>query len=435
MKLKDKLILHRNTSHTLPTALESEMYILGSVMVLNGAVQSIFEHIRHWHFYDDKNVTIWKAVTRLIKNNKAITKDLLYMELYKKAYFNGMVDPGYLQQCIDKTGTGVEIPTRGAINCHKEEVIDTWSRRQMIDLGHTIQYWGFLPGGHSSKQFATFERRKERIEAVQENALSKNDNCYEFDPNDPIELTDYTLTLNVDKKQYGLAEQGCIVHISGGTGVRKTTLLTAIIASSFKRDPIIGFKYERRGIVLFFDTEQPQKRFKHVQRRIYNMCGRQNTKEHYRAFSLRKLSPMERIKFIEKTVRKYFKEGPISSIIIDGTLDLVNNMNDVKECTYAVQKVMTLTEETNAIAFCVLHDTSTNSSKMGGWLGSISERKQDTEMNLTFAEDPDYSEITFRKTRGTKKPRSFEFTQDANAWPTITLPVSKNNNYEDKVPF
>jgi hypothetical protein len=411
------------------------MYVLGSVMILDGAVQSVFEHLRHWHFYFDKNIVIWKAVTRLIKKDKSITKDLLFMELHKKAFFEGEIEQGYLQQCIDKCGKGSEVVNFGVLRCHKEEMIDTWSRRQMIDLGHTIQYWGFLPGGHCSKQFAAFDKRKERIEAIQENAISNDENCYEFDPTDAVELPDYTLTLNVDGKLYGLAEQGCIVHLSGGTGVRKTTLLTALIASSFKSDPIIGFKYERRGIVLFFDTEQPKKRFKHVQRRIYNMCGRKNTKEHYRAFSLRKLSPMERIKFIEKTIRRFSKKGPIASIIIDGTLDLVNSMNDVKECTHAMQKIMTWTDEYNFIAFCVLHDTSTNSNKMGGWLGSISERKQDTEMNLTFAEDPDYSEITFRKTRGTRKPRSFEFTQDANGWPVLAPIAQKNNDYYDDVPF
>jgi hypothetical protein len=415
MKLKDKLILHANTSHSLPTALESEMYVLGSVMLLEGAVQSVFEHIRHWHFYFDKNVVIWKAVTRLIKKDKSITKDLLFMELHKKAYFEGEIEAGYLQQCIDKCGKGSEIVSAGVLRCHKEEMIDTWSRRQMIDLGHTIQYWGFLPG-------------------IQENAISNDENVYEFDPNDAIEMPDYTLTLDIEGKQYGLAEQGCIVHISGGTGVRKTTLLTALIASSF-RERMIGFKFERRGIILFFDTEQPKKRFKHVQRRIHNMCGRKNTKQYYRSFSLRKLSPMERIKFIEKTIRRFSKKGPIASIVIDGTLDLVNSMNDVKECTYAMQKIMTWTDEYNFIAFCVLHDTSTNSNKMGGWLGSISERKQDTEMNLTFAEDPDYSEITFRKTRGTRKPRSFEFTQDANGWPVLAPIAQKNNDYYEDVPF
>jgi hypothetical protein len=434
MKLKDKLILHANTSHSLPTALESEMYVLGSVMLLEGAVQSVFEHLRHWHFYFDKNVVIWKAVTRLVKKNKSITKDLLFAELYKKAFFEGEIEMGYLQQCIDKCGKGSEVVNFGVLRCHKEEMIDTWSRRRMIDLGHTIQYWGFLPGGYCEKQFKVFENRKERIQAIQENVINADDDCKPFDPDGPIEMPDFTLSILSGGKKIGLAEQGNIVAVSGGTGSRKTVIVSAIVASMFSSS-FIGFKQQDRGDVLFFDTEQPKKTFDRIQRRLYQMCNRKNRGNKYKAWPLRSLSPLERIKRISKEIRRW--KGDIGLIVIDGVLDLVSSMNDVPESTAAVQALMSWTEETGATILCVLHDVR-SSNKMGGHLGSLLERKIDVEINSCIAEDPLYSEISFRKTRNSIRPRSFLFTQDSlSGWPTLAPKLSPQepNYYEDDVPF
>lgn len=444
MKLKDKLKIHSNTSHTLPTALESEMYVIGSTMLLKGAVQSIFEHLRHWHFYFDKNKVIWKAISRLIKKDKAITKELLFAELYKKAFFEGKIDAGYLQECINACGVGIVTVSKSALVSHKEEVIETWSRRQMIDLGHTVQYWGFLPGGHCTKQFATFERRKERIEELYQNAIKGGDDCPPYNPNDPVEMEDFTLSLDMDGKNYGLAEQGNIVAVSGGTGSRKTVVLTGIIASSFVERSFIGFNQANRGAILFFDTEQPIKTFKHVQRRLWHMCNRQNVGTRYKAWPLRAKSPKERILKISKEIRKW--QGKISIIVIDGILDLVTSMNDIEECTAAIQALMRWTEETGATVLCVLHDVR-SSNKMGGHLGSLLERKIDVEINVNIADDPLYSELKFRKTRASVRPRSFLFTQSDNentrGWPVIANTVEQmpnnatgtNGVYEDDVPF
>jgi hypothetical protein len=423
MNLTDKLNKQATTSHTLPTSQESEMYLVGASMMVENAVEAIFSTIRHWHFYFEDNKVIWKAITRLKQKEKAITKDLVYMELQKIAYFNKTVDPGYLLQCMELlTMNGKTATNKAALICHKEIVFEMWSRRELIDLGSTMQFWGFLPGGHTAKMLEVFEKRKERIGQAYEMGTTLEDitEC-EFDPHALIEKEDYTLKYIADGVEYGVAEQGCIVTISGASGSRKTTALTGLISSAFIDNPVIGFQLERRGTILFFDTEQPKKRFQHTQRRLLNMCRGGNMGSTFKAYNLRRKEPKERVHFINKVIRS--TKGPISMIVIDGILDLVQNMNDLIECSAAIQMLMSWTEETKAIMVPVLHDAGPNSGKMLGHLGGFLGRKQDAEINVNLAEDPDWSNVTFRKTRAGRRPRPFQFTQNEKGHPRLALPM------------
>jgi len=438
MTLQDKIKKQNRTSQPIPTAVNSEMYCIGAAMLLEGAVQSLFSILRHWHFYDDDNRLIWKAITRLVKQDRAITKDLLHTELYKKAFFDKEIDIGYLQICIDSICSGgYQTVTKSALISHKERVFETYTRRRLIDLGATMQFWGLVSSGSTSKILSIFKKRKDRLQKAYDLAMDTDDITeYEYNPSDPVELEDFVLSFEMDGFNYGIAEQGCIVSVSGASGSRKTTLLIGLIASAF-RGKVIGFNFERRGKILFFDTEQPKKRFKHTQRRLWNMCNKMNSGELYKAYTLRDKDPEQRVQFIDKVIQK--EKGNISAIIIDGILDLVPSMNDEKASTELIQRLMSWTSDTNAVLFPVLHDVK-SSGKMGGHLGSLLERKQDAEINVSLAEDNDYSLVKFRKTRAGRKPRSYEFTQDANGWPVLVVPADSDNyipptGTEDDVPF
>lgn len=444
MNRLEKNINQQQYTKPLPSAVTSEMYLIGASMVMEGVVQNIFSIIRHWHFYNDDNKIIWKAITRMLKKDHSITKDLLYTELHRKAYFDKEIDIGYLQQCIDSVGQyGLASIKKNSLICHRELVFETFTRRQLIELAVTMQFYGFLPGGHTAKMLTTFDRRKERIEQAYNNANCTDDmDACRFDPTAPIEMEDYLLNFSIDGNSYGVAECGNIVSISGASGSRKTTLLTGLIASAYTERSIIGFQLQRRsGKILFFDTEQPKKRFQHMQRRLNRMCRGKNTQDNFEAYTLRDKTTEERLHFIDKVI--HHQKEKISAIVIDGILDLVDDMNNLQECTKVIQKLMTWTSETGAIMFPVLHDVK-SSGKMGGHLGSFLSRKQDAEINVNLdKDDEDYSIVKFRKTRAGRKPRSFSFTQDANGHPVIAIPVNDSvsqyqntGTYDDSdVPF
>jgi replicative DNA helicase len=412
------------------------MYLVGAAMMVENAVSAIFSTIRHWHFYFEDNKVIWKAITRLYRKEKAVTKDLVYMELQKIAYFEKKIDPGYLLQCVELlTMNGKMKTNKAALACHQEIVFEMWSRRQLIDLGSTMQFWGFLPGGHTAKMLQLFEKRKERIGQAYEHSNNLDNIAdFQYDPLALVEKEDYTLTYTADGVTNGIAEQGCIVTVSGASGSRKTTTLLGLISSAFLDRSVIGFKLDRRGTILFFDTEQPKKRFQHTQRRLYDMCRGANVEDKFKAYRLREKEPKERVHFINKVIRA--NKGDIAMIVIDGILDLVQDMNNLKEASSCIQMLMSWTEETKAIMVPVLHDAGPSSGKMLGHLGGFLSRKQDAEINVNLAEDANWSNVVFRKTRAGRRPRPFEFTQNEFGYPVLASKMIQEdiNDFSD-VPF
>jgi hypothetical protein len=430
MDLQEKVRKYQTTSKELPTADSSELYLIGAAMLMESAALKIYDQVRFWHFYNKDNQLIWKAIHKMINSKKPITKDLVYLELNKMAYWTKEIDEGHLLLCIKSVGVGIESIKKQALVRHIELVRETYTRRQMIDCAATMLFRGFNANGSTTQMMTTFENRKNRInEAFELGNLQDDIKECKYDPNSEIELEDWQFTYN----GIGLAEAGNIVTVSGGEGSRKTAILTAIISSAFGNPDNLGFNLQHRGKkILFFDTEQPKKRFNHTQRRLDRMCRGRNTEKVYEAYRLRKKDVEGRIHFIDKIVQK--NSGNIFAIIIDGLLDLVSSMNSEEEATKVTQQVMSWTEEENAIAFCVLHDVK-STNKMGGMIGSYQARKQDTEINCQLAEDEDFTIVKFRKTRGGKKPKPFQFTQDGNGTPILEDHFRNLKTGTDDCPF
>ena len=425
MNLQQKLIAQTSTSNQIPTATESEKYLIGACLLDEGAAAYCLKVLRHYHFWategDQKNKNIWKLITRLTREKRAV--DLMTVcELWQKGRkWLGDPDPGYLMQCQEVAGGGLQIVSEGKLITHREKVTDSFIRRKMIDLGATVQFWGFN-ASYSDKLFEVWNRRRDRLNELRQLTTESDDlKQLKFDPEAPVQMEDFTLTYHAAGQRFGIAEQGCMVAVSGASGTRKTTLLLGILSTAYKNKTVCGFKLQNRGKMLFFDTEQPQKRFQHVQRRLYNMCYMRNTGEKFEAYTLRKKDYEQRIHFIEKVLRK---NKEISVVVIDGIADLVSSINNEEECNALVQKLMEWSDKYKAIVFAVLHDTK-STGKMGGHLGSFMEKKQDCEINVQLSDNPNYSTVTFRKTRGSMRPPSFQFTQDANRHPVIDTPEAQ----------
>ena len=241
MDLERKLRQYQTTSHQIPTADVSELYLIGASMVMESAAVKIYEEIRFWHFYNKDNQLIWKAIHKMMSRQQAVTKDLVYLELNKMAYWTKEIDEGHLLQCVNSVGVGIESIKKETLKRHIELVRESYSRRQMIDCAATMLFRGLNASGHTTQMFKTFENRKKRIKDAYELGNLQDDikEC-KYDRNAPIELEDWQFTYNagkfyIDDKGnarpivHGLAEVGNVVTVSGGEGSRKTAILTPIV--------------------------------------------------------------------------------------------------------------------------------------------------------------------------------------------------------------
>lgn len=149
------------------------------------------------------------------------------------------------------------------------------------------------------------------------------------------------------------------------------------------------------GYILDFDTEQSRFHAQNVFRRVIPMTG--SNPDFYRPFALREYSVSERIEIIETAIYSSEYSDNIEFIIIDGIADLVKDVNDIKESTFIIEKLMRWTSDKKCHILNVIH-TNPGTNKPKGHLGTFIMQKAETVARLTLLDERQTS-IEFPFTR------------------------------------
>ena len=140
-------------------------------------------------------------------------------------------------------------------------------------------------------------------------------------------------------------------------------------------------KGHRKGRnVIHFDTEQGRFHAQKVFRRPIMMNGLE-TDDKYYTYALRNMSPSDRIDFIDYVLSDVLDGKNIGLICIDGIADLVADVNNLEQCSMAVQKLMSWTDEYKCHIVTVIH-SNYGSDKPTGHLGSFLEKKAELQIKL-----------------------------------------------------
>ena len=140
-------------------------------------------------------------------------------------------------------------------------------------------------------------------------------------------------------------------------------------------------KGHRKGRnVIHFDTEQGRFHAQKVFRRPI-MMNDLETDDKYYTYALRNMSPSDRIDFIDYVLSDVLDGKNIGLICIDGIADLVADVNNLEQCSIAVQKLMSWTDEYKCHIVTVIH-SNYGSDKPTGHLGSFLEKKAELQIKL-----------------------------------------------------
>lgn len=185
----------------------------------------------------------------------------------------------------------------------------------------------------------------------------------------------------------------------------KKTFLVSMLCAVYLADKtkLTGnIKGHRRNLrLVHFDTEQGRFHAQKVFKRVLDIS--KNNNEMYDTYALRVLSVQERVDFIELYLQRYGSE--LGMMVIDGVADLVLDVNDIKESSDIVQRILRWSEQYDIHIICVIH-TNFNSNKATGHLGSHLEKKTETQIQLNVSEDNDnIVKVTC------KRSRSFAFEE------------------------
>ncbi|MEN8887116.1 MAG: AAA family ATPase [Winogradskyella sp.] len=132
--------------------------------------------------------------------------------------------------------------------------------------------------------------------------------------------------------------------------------------------------------IIHFDTEQSKFHCQKLFRRpiIMNQLEKD---DNYYTYALRPMDAKDRIDFIEYILYNVLDAKEIGLVIIDGVADLVTDVNNLEQCSYATQKIMKWTDELKCHITTVIH-TNYGSDKPTGHLGSFLEKKAETQIKL-----------------------------------------------------
>lgn len=177
----------------------------------------------------------------------------------------------------------------------------------------------------------------------------------------------------------------CIV---GASKSKKTFLKSAMIASYIGGRAISYFPNMKghdtsEKFVLDIDTEQSRYHTQRVVRRVCDMVG--SNYEFYKSYSLRKEDAKIRFQFIEWLLLESEYRNNIGLVSVDGSADLLDNVNDLEESNRIVQSFMKCTQKSNCHLITVLHRNH-GTMKPTGHLGSAILKKAET---VAFVEKVD----------------------------------------------
>ena len=169
----------------------------------------------------------------------------------------------------------------------------------------------------------------------------------------------------------------CIVGASKSKKTFLKSLLTACYIggnANMYADMIKGHDTSNK-YVIDIDTEQSEFHSQRVFRRVAEMVG--TNPNFYKPFALRKLSPNERLDFINWLFNESQYKDNIGLVLIDGVADLINDVNDLEASNNVAQKLLEWSATAKCHIITVLH-RNFQSKKPTGHLGSAVLKKAET---------------------------------------------------------
>ena len=189
---------------------------------------------------------------------------------------------------------------------------------------------------------------------------------------------------------------GNLTNIIAQAKAGKTAVVAAFIAAAIcaeygdtERDTL-GITATAPGSkrLIHFDTEQSIFDHDQLVRRAMRRAGVDTPPAWLDSYSCAGFSAAELRQSLTCTMTDAQTAGGVFAVIIDGTADLVNDVNDAEECNAFVAELHALAIKHDCPIVNVVHENpGGNDGKMRGHLGSQLERKAESNLRLKKSEE------------------------------------------------
>jgi RecA-family ATPase len=219
-----------------------------------------------------------------------------------------------------------------------------------------------------------------------------------------------------------IGSAGNFVVITGKPKARKSAFAQAILSSAITGAEIMGMgirmPVDYNQIVLV-DTEQDLNDIAANLYRLKKQCGIKSFKavDNLGVYSVSELEPEKLISFINTL---FITRKGIGLMIIDGLLDLINDMNDVKESRNLLHQIKLWAKNHNCLIITILHQSKSTGYSIGH-LGSFADRKAQAVLSVEKEKDENISTLSAQYMRSDKhfNPISIIYNAHSEAYEMI----------------
>jgi hypothetical protein len=201
--------------------------------------------------------------------------------------------------------------------------------------------------------------------------------------------------------------------IIGKAKSRKSFFVSSLVASCLTEENILrnvtgGLPHGKKEI-FYYDTEMAKY---DVQKQAQRILSQSQNAKNLKVFHLRKLTPAERLDFIENHIEENSEN--LGLVVIDGIKDLITSINDEEQANLIASKLLKWTEVYNIHIIAVLHQNKGKEDRNArGHLGTELTNKAQTILEVSKNESDDtISVVVPLLTRGLEPPTiAFEISE------------------------
>ena len=234
-----------------------------------------------------------------------------------------------------------------------------------------------------------------------------NIESFKYNPND-VPKDESIITIQGKK----VGSCGNAVVITGKPKSRKSVVAHAMVCSAVSGNQILGIDVNLppgRNKVLLIDTEQNAYDLHNSLSRMQSLGGFDIMPSNLLVYRFRDLEA----EAIKASISKLLTDNPsISMAVIDGGLDLLNNMNDIIEVKETILWVKKILSKHNICMVMIIHQSKTTQFTIGHF-GSFMDRFNQTNIEVVKLESGG-SEIRCQHMRSDGDFNSYEFYWNYN---------------------
>lgn len=229
-----------------------------------------------------------------------------------------------------------------------------------------------------------------------------------FNPNEVLPPEQVVISIQGHK----VGTLGNSVVITGKPKSRKSVTAHAILAAAISGNPILGIEANipTGSDVVLIDTEQAKHDLQGSLNRMQSLAELSELPQQLKVYSFRPLDANG----IKSGIMQILENSNTKLMIIDGGLDLINNMNDVPESKATIDFIKNILEKYDLCLVIIIHQSKSTNFTIGHF-GSFMDRFSQSVIEVTKLENGS-SEIKAQVMRSAEnfKPYEFYFNHNIN---------------------